>query len=293
MVHEKQRNGHEKKPTEHSAGKSDGRQTITDDIPDSEKSGRGSRALCDHPSAIAQLGDRIALAGQQLDLGQIKLIETGEGILNELNAGIVLEQLDERGDPHGAENIFSAGLSPLSRFDDLGTGQTFRKFQRFVVDERLTQHNDEQDAKNAAHQHQHGALEIVQILPDTGKDKSGNGENGACGQRLSHCAGGSGHVFFQNSALEDAQHGHGDDSRRKSGCHGHAGPEPQVGIGRAQDDRQDDAQQNRPEGQLFHGCVERNVGGFPLFRTGGVRFLHSRSCLQGGCLNRVNIAINC
>jgi len=124
----------------------------------------------------------------------------------------------------------------LPSLDDFGASQTLRKFQRLVIDERFTQNDDEQHAKHTADQHEQRAFKIIQILPHAGEDEGWDGENRAGRQSLAHRTRCSGHVFFQNGALEDAQHRHGDDRRWKRCCYGHARAQTQIGVGSAEND---------------------------------------------------------
>ena len=83
-------------------------------------------------------------------------------------------------------------------------------------------------------------------------EESRNREDRSCGDAFSDGAGGSGNIFFEQRSLPGPQHRHGDDGCRIGRGDGDAGTQTEIGIGRAENYRQDQPHKHGAEGQLLH-----------------------------------------
>ena len=147
---------------------------------------------------------------------------------------------------------------------DLGRGDRFGEDEVGVGDHDPAQEGDEQDAQKAADEHQGRRLDVgvegVELRPGAGDDEGRDGEDGPGGDRFADRADGPGDVLLEDRALHEPQDGHADDGRRIGGGDRHAGPEAEVGVGRAEDDGQDEADEDGPEGEFPHVGFFGDVG---------------------------------
>jgi hypothetical protein len=125
------------------------------------------------------------------------------------------------------------------------------------------QEGHEHDAQQAAHEHQGRRLEVgverVELEPGAGDDEGRDREDGPCGHGFADRADRPGHVLLQDGAFHQLQDGHADDRRWIGGGDRHPGPKPQVGVGGAEDDGHDHAQDNGLDREFFEVRFLRNI----------------------------------
>ena len=145
----------------------------------------------------------------------------------------------------------------LAGLVDLGRGHGFGEDEVGVGDHDPAQERDEHDAEEAADEHQGRGLDVgvegVEVRPDAGDEEGRDGEDGPGGDRFADGADRPGDVLLEDRALHEPQDGHADDGRRIGGGDRHPGPQAEVGVGRAEDDGQDEADEDGPEGEFPHG----------------------------------------
>ena len=263
---EDQRN--QQSPGDDAAGEVQRCQARADDVSDAEIGGAdGGRGDRGH-GAGGQLRRRHRAAHAHEAGAQVADIH------DEIFAGVeqveLAQQVHESAESHVAEKNFGGAAALLSGDVDLRRGDRFREGKLGVFDHHAPQQGHEQNAQRAADQHQDrrfpvGMLE-VEHRPRARDHERRNGEDRARGDRFANRSDGSGDVLFEDRALHDAQHGHADDGCGIRRSDGHAGAQAEVGVGRAQDDGHDQAEQNGADGELRHGGVFRNVGPERLFR---------------------------
>jgi hypothetical protein len=166
-------------------------------------------------------------------------------IAEDLQALVGSEDLQQAGEPHGAEDVLGRIAALLAGFHDLGAGDAFRERQVGFDAQRPAQDDDETDADEAAHQEDEHGLPVVlaevgpQVLAvDFDHHEGGDGEDGGGNQGLTHRGGRAGDVLLQDAAAHGAEDGDGDDRGRNGGGDGLAGLHAQVGVGRSEDQRQ-------------------------------------------------------
>jgi hypothetical protein len=151
-----------------------------------------------------------------------------------------------RADAHGLEQLLGGVGAALAGLVDLGGGHRLGEGQLGVLHHHAAQQGDEEDAEDAADDHERRGLPVVgrgvEVHRPCRMTKAGMREDGAGGDRLADRADGAGEVLLEDGALEDAQHGHADDRGRVGGGDGHAGAQAEVGVGRAEHDGHDQAQ---------------------------------------------------
>ena len=150
-----------------------------------------------------------------------------------------------------------ASLPSCAGLDHLRAGHAFRKRQAAFHAQRPAQQDDEEDADQPAHQQNRHGLPIVrpqvgpQVFPvDFHHHERGDGEDGAGDQRFPHRGRRARDVLLQNPAAPDAEHGDGDDGGRNGGRDGLSRLHAQVGVSRAEDQRQQKPQPHRFEGHF-------------------------------------------
>ena len=160
------------------------------------------------------------------------------------------EGLDRGAEPHGAKQELGAATTTGAGLVDLGGGHALGVGQLGILDHDPTQKGDEHDAKHTAGEHDQRAGDVVagreEAGPDAADHEGGDGEDGAGGHGLADAAHGSGHVLFEDGALHELDEGHADDRGRVGGGNGHAGLQPEVGIGGTEHHGHDEADEHRP-----------------------------------------------
>ena len=199
-------------------------------------------------------------------VGAAELDEVRSLVLDQLDAGVVFDELPERRDAHGAEHQPGAGLTLLTGFDDLGCRHALGEREVRLDHQRAPQDNDEEHPEHAADAHdEHGVAE-VELGPRAGDQKGRDGEDGPGDQRFTDRGGGPRQILLEDVAAEDPQRRHRDHCRREGGRHGETDLHPEVGVGGAEDDRHDHAQQQGLDRKLRHRRLGRHVGNELLLR---------------------------
>ena len=175
-----------------------------------------------------------------------------------------VEQLDDRADAHRLEQLqwpprCRAGRPCGSRSaaTDSGKGRpgSSTMTRRRIVTNMIPRMPPRiiSAAESRYSSHHVRRVEVPELEDDERRDR----EDRAGGHRLADRADGSGEVLLEHAALEQAQHGHADDGGRVGGRDGHAGPQPEVGVGGAEDDAHHEAEHERPERELAHRRVRQ------------------------------------
>ncbi len=192
--------------------------------------------------SVADVHDEVAARREQAELAQ---------------------QVNDAAETHVAEQNLGGTAALLPGNVNLRGGYRLGEGKLRIFDHHAPQQGDEQNAEHAAHQHQDRRFPVsvleVEHRPGARNDERRNGEDRARRHRLADRAYGSRNVLFQDRALHQPQYRHADDCRGISGGDGHAGAQAQIGIGRAQNDGHDQAEQHRPKGELRHGGVVGNI----------------------------------
>ena len=237
-----QRQDHE--PAQYAAGKQVRGYLHTADVAHAGQSRQHVNADAGALVARHVIGD---LTGEYLQSVGNELVQGGNTQAGEYGGGLGAALLT--GDQH-----LGAGLS-------LGVGQ----HDVFLDDHGAAQGDHHEHAQNTAAQgdqtdfHQRGHAAKALVGPH---EQGRQGENGAGGHRFTGGADGLDHVVFQNGvAPQDlADDAHGDDRRRNGGGHRHAHPETQIGVGPAEDNGQNGAQNNGHRRKFGHDLVRRDIG---------------------------------
>ena len=197
---------------------------------------------------VLAVPSRTRLAADRSDLDD-ELLARGE----ELDDA---QGVEERADPHRGEEVlgpaapFLAGLVDLGRGDRLGEGQVG------IADHDPAEERHEQDAQDAADEEEGRGLQVcvdrVEFRPDAGDEEGRDGEDRARGDGLADRADRPGHVLLEDRAAHELEEGHADDRRRVGRGDRHPGPEAEVGVGRAEDDGQDQADEDGLEREFLH-----------------------------------------
>ena len=244
-IEEQDRRDHEP-PGEDAAGETDRREPEADDVADAEIRRGSGRSRIGEDSG---LGRRAEGRGADRQRPPERAVAEGAGdpVGEQLDALRVLEQLDERAEAHHLEQQAAAARA-LAGAVDLRRGDRFRERQLRVGDHAAPQDDDEEDAQQAAHQHEQGALQVVELLPGAGHQERREGEDGAGGQRFADGGRRAGDVLFEQAAAEQApDHDHGDHCRREGGRDRLTGANAQVGVRRAQHHGHQQAEQQRAQ----------------------------------------------
>ena len=166
-------------------------------------------------------------------------------------AAVRLEDLDERAESHGAKKVARRVAGAVAGLDDIGAGDALRERQPRFDAQRPPQQDDEEHADQAASQQDERSLPVVRFevgpqvrATDIGQEEGGDGEDGAGHQRFAHRGSGTGDVLFEHATFEPGQtekrerdHGGGNGRR-----HGLPGLHPQVGVGRSEYEREEEAE---------------------------------------------------
>ena len=137
--------------------------------------------------------------------------------------------------------------------------------QRAVLDHDAAQEGDEEDAQDAAHDHEGARGEVLRGVegleaPDLEDDEGRDREDRARRHRLADRADRSRVVLLEERALHHPQHRHADDRGRVGGRDRHAGAQAEVGVGGAEHDAHHQAQEEGPDRELRHRGVVGDVG---------------------------------
>ena len=140
------------------------------------------------------------------------------------------------------------------------TGQALRKLQGRILghDKDAPKRNHQQNAQQSAAQGDEGGEDDIKALPHPNQDQGWHGKDNPGGQRLPGRGGRLSLVGFENrpATQHDPQEQHGQDRSRDRSRDGHADSQPQVDVGRAHDDRQDQTDEDGPQGQFRRvGCL--------------------------------------
>ncbi len=258
-VHEQ---GREEPPGEDAAGEVERRQSRADDVADAEVGGVDAGAGDGHGAADVELrGGRI---GPNADEARAHRPDLQDELLAGREELDDAEGVEQGPETHGLEEELGAraallaGLVDLGRRDGLGEGEVG------VGDHDPAEERDEEDAEQAADEHQEGRFDVgvdrVEIRPGADDQKGRDGEDGPGGDGLADRAHGPGDVLLEDGALHQAEDGHADDRGRVGGRDGHAGPQAEIGVRRSEDDGHEDAEDERPQGELPHLGLFGDVG---------------------------------
>ena len=155
-----------------------------------------------------------------------------------------------RAHAHRLQQVLGRAHAPLAGLVDLGRRHRFGEGQVLVLHHHAPEQRNEEDSEETADNHQRRRLGIGpgrrEIRPRARHDERRDGEDRASRDRFADRPDGSRHVLLENRTLEQAQDRHADDRRRVGRRDGHAGAQPEVGVGRAEDHGHDQAEKNRP-----------------------------------------------
>jgi len=200
---------------------------------------------------VRDLAERLAVEIEVLHHGAREGQETLGEFAENGQAAVGFEDLDDRSESHGAEKVTRGVGGAVAGLDDFGAGHAFRERQPGLDAQRPPQQDDEEHADQPAGQQDEGSLPVVRfkVAPkaraaDVNQNEGGDGEDGAGHQRFAHRGRGAGDVLLEHAAFEPGQteererdHGGGN-----GGCHGLAGLHSQVGVGRSEDEREEEAE---------------------------------------------------
>ncbi len=252
---------HQQAPGQHATGEVQRGQARPDDVADAQvgRTDRGRRGEGDATYAHVL---RIAFGGQ-LDQTLAHFADAQQhGVAGREDVECA-EQVDGGAGAHVPEQDLGGARTLLAGDVDLGGGHRFRERQIGVFHHHAPEQGHEQNAEDAAHQHQGGGFPVgdrgIESLPGSRDHEGRNGEHRARGDGFADRAHRSGDVLLEDGALAQLQHGHADDGGRIGGGNGHARAQAQVGVGGAQDHGHDQAQQHGAEGELPHLGLLGNV----------------------------------
>ena len=238
-----------------------------DDVADADERGREAGRRPRNAAEMRDVADGFLFDVEMLDDGARESEKAFDVFAEDLRAFVVGEDLDQPAESQCAENVARrlAGRG-FTGFDDFVTRHAFRPRQRRVHAQRTAQQNDEEHADQPADQQDQRRFPIVraQIGPqalaaDIDHHERRNGEDGAGHQRFAHRRRGARDVLLQDAAAKrrDAEQRHRDDGRGNGGGDGLSGLHSQIGVGRSENERQEDAERDRLDGhlrrRLFHG----------------------------------------
>ena len=259
---EEHQQGGEEAPGQEAAGEVEGREAGSDDVADADVGGEDAGPGDGHGAAGPDR--RRILGGAQPDETGSDLADLEDEVLaggEELDDA---ERVEEGPEPHGLEEELRALAALLPGLVDLGRGDGFGEDQVGIGDHDPAEEGDEEDAEQAADEHQGRGLDVgvegVEVRPGARDDEGGDGEDGPGGDRFADGADRPGDVLLEDRALHDLQDGHADDGRGIGGRDGHAGPEAEVGVGRAEDDGQNEADEDGPKREFLHVRFFGDVG---------------------------------
>ena len=263
--------GDQQTPGQHAAGELNRSQAESDDVAHSEIGGAyaGSREYAGpaggHNLGAAQ-GSKANLAVAQISDGKGKIPIGGK-------QPKFSEYVDHAANADIPEEIFRGFGASLSGFVNFRCGYRFRKGQLRIFHHHPAHQGNEEHSEDAAHHDQRGGFPIriprAKRRPCLGNQKCGNGEDRARRDAFPDRTRSSGDVLFQQRSLPGPHRCHGNDGCRIRGRDRDSGPQAEVGIGRAQNDRHGEPQQNGAPGKLAHLHTFRDVGLKFLFVRAG------------------------
>ena len=248
--------GHQQAPGDDAAGEVQGAEFGPDDVAHAHVGGADAGGAEQH--AAADLG---LPAVDEVDGRGLEAHEPFPGGGEELD---LHQGLDHSADAHGAEEELGAAAPTGAGLVDLGGGHALGVREFRILHHDAAEQGHEHDAQHAAGEHDQRTGDVVahgeELRPDAADDEGGDGEDGAGGHGLADAAHGAGHVLFEDGALHELDEGHPDDRRGVGGGDGHAGLQPEVGIGGAEHHGHDEADEHRPQGELPHVLVGGDKG---------------------------------
>ena len=162
------------------------------------------------------------------------------------------EDVDDSANANVPEKILCCLRPALPSLVNLRCRHRLRKRQFGILHHHSSHQRNKEHAEDASYHDQCGRLPIrikrPEIRPRTRQHKSWKRENRASGDSFSDGARGSGDVFLQQRALPRPQNRHRDHGGRIGRRDRDAGPQSQIGVGRSQNYRQDQAQNHGAEG---------------------------------------------
>ncbi len=255
---EKQQQRDEHPPRQHAAGKVNGRQLRADDVADPHKRRRKIRSGPVNSAVVHDVANRLPAKIEVVDHRARKRKKALAVFAKNLQAFVAFQNLKQAAKGHGAKNIFRRIAALLAGFDDFRAGHTLRKRQVRIHAQRPPQHDDEQHADQPAHQQDHGGFPVVmaQVGPqahavDLHQHERRNREDGGGDQRLTHGCRGAHNVLLEHRAAERRQTKERDGNHRRwyGGGDSLPGLHAEIGVGRAEDQRQ---QQSKTHGFERH-----------------------------------------
>ena len=238
-----------------------------DDIADADERRREAGRRPGNAAEMRDIADGFLFDIEMLDDGARESEKALRVFAENLRAFVVGQDFDQPAESQRAKNV-ARGLAGrgFARFDDFVTRHAFGPRQRRIHAQRAAQQNDEEHADQPAHQQDQRRFPIVraQIGPqalaaDIDHHERRNGEDGAGHQRFADRGRGARDVLLQNAAAKsrDAEERHRDHGRRNGGGDGLPGFHSQIGVGRSENEGQEDAERDRLDGhlrrRLFHG----------------------------------------
>ena len=172
--------------------------------------------------------------------------------LYQMEAKAVLDQLEKGRHADHPEYVLGARRSSLAGLYDLRACDALGERERLVVDQDLSEKDNEENSEDTADEHQESAFPVVDVFPDRraglrilGDQKRRDREDRAGDDSLSDRGRGTAGVFLEDRAFERFEHRHGHNGRRERGRYRHAGHEAEVGVRRTEDDREYRAEYDR------------------------------------------------
>ncbi len=237
-----------------------------DDIADADERGRQAGRRPRNAAEMRHVADGFLFEVEMLDDGARESEKAFDIFAEDLRAFVVGENFDEPAESQRAKNVArSFAGRGFAGLDDLVTRHAFGPRQRRVHAQRAAQKNDEEHADQPAHQQDQRRFPIVRaqvgpqaLAADIDHHERRDGEDGAGHQRFAHRGRGARDVLLQNAAAKrrDAEQRHRDHGRGNGSGDGLPGFHSQIGVGRSENERQEDAERDRLDGhlrrRLFH-----------------------------------------
>ena len=174
------------------------------------------------------------------------------------------QHVHQTADANIPEEIFRRFRAPLSGFMNLRRRHRFGERQFRVFHHHPSHQRNEEHPEDAADHNQRRGLPVrirgTKRGPCLGNQECGNGENRARRDAFSDRTCGSGDVLFEERSLPGPHRRHRNHCCRIGCRDGDSGPQTEVSVGRAQNDRHRESQQDRAPGKLAHLHIFRDVG---------------------------------
>ncbi len=160
-------------------------------------------------------------------------------------------EFGDRPGQRGQRQLDDTALRVVADLEHFRGGLAFREGESFFDDQRAAQGDGEQHAEQTAEPGDDRHPPVVEHVPVAQQHQRRDGKDHTGGHRLAGRGRGLHDVVLEDVGFpEQAEDAHRDHRRRDRGGHGHPGKQAEIGIRAGQDHRQDDAQDDRLDGQL-------------------------------------------